>query len=149
MSNTISFAKMDEYVTLLSTRREELEIKEENLKPLKEEIKGLESKLLNWLEKIDRKNHKLVGIGTITRCERKGFTLPKSPQAEETFFKYVADNHGEKALENLFKLDTTSVKKFCKAEEEASGKPNFKIPGIPDITLSYYAMFTPSNKGGK
>lgn len=97
------------------------------------ELTLMKNKILSYMEKYDKTNHKVSGFGQFIVKEMFSVSMPKDPEKKEALFTYLKDK-GQ--FEDLITINSATLNSYWKQElEEAKQEQrgDFAIPGLDDF----------------
>jgi hypothetical protein len=125
------FEALIEKAYWLKKEKEEYEAKAEKVG---EELEGIKTQLLAFMEEFDKTSYKSK-FGTIIAAKKLSVKTPKDPESKAAFFAWL-DSKGIK--DQLLTVNSKTLNSLYEAEFEAAkeaGADNFSIPGIEAPTV--------------
>ncbi len=139
----ISAKEFDSLVDKSFLRQQKIsEIKDEILKPIEKELAGVERRILQGLQDLDKKKH-VSAMGTISRTSRTSVKIPQTPEDKEKLFAWIKEQWGDEGFYahvsvNSQTLNALYNREYEKARED--GNMDFSIPGVGEPVISYGLM---------
>ena len=104
-------------------------------------VTELKLQLLDALETTGKHKYYVEGVGTISQVVKTMVATPKTKEAKNNFFQYIAKQYGEEVMWEYMGVNSRSLNSFYKEEAaKIDGPEEFRLPGIdpPEtrVTLS-------------
>lgn len=135
MSESITFAELEEACALVANQREVVAELSAAKKREDEVLEKLELKVLEILKALGKTSYQ-SNIGTVGLAYRQSVKLPQTPADREAFFDYL------KAMgvyDTMIGVNSNTLNRFYKDEFEKAkerGDFDFSIPGIGEPTMT-------------
>lgn len=103
--------------------------KEADVKAHRQKLEVLQSKVLSYMEKFDKKKH-TGRLGTLSLRIESYPAMPKDPGKKQAFFDYLKEKD---VFDEMITVNSQRLRGFFKSEKEAAGgdeNPDFSIPGL-------------------
>lgn len=140
----ISTAYLDNLVKQMQEQYAEYEAAKKHAAGLLETYNETEAKVLETLRLAGKKKYFVEGLGTVSIRTKFQVTTPKSLEAKQAFFKFLAEK-GEAVYYGILSVNSQTLNSFYNAELKAAqevGAGNFSIPGIDEPTHRDTIAFT-------
>ena len=134
IDNKIEVKKFEYLLTQMNNLRIEIKDKEAIVDADKKVLKSMQGKLLAYLESFGKKKY-ITSFGTVFCKNNFSIKTPKTPEDKKAFNGWLAS----KGILDILTINSKTLNSLWKAEFEASGDPDFKVPGIEEPT-SYQTL---------
>jgi len=109
-----------------------VDAEEVNLKNHKENLDKMKVEILAYLDKTDLASFDSISCKVI-KANMSSIATPKTIEDKKALFGYIAHKYGDDALTGYLSINSQSLNKFFKMEDEQAAKEgnfDFVMPGV-------------------
>lgn len=125
MSEEITVAELDALAQKYADQKVDYEEKKKIASASYEEVSKIEAELLDALDRANKPNYPLPGVGTFYIGARLAVKIDN----QKELFKYISQKYGEDALFGMQSINYQKINAFYKSELEAGA---MVVPGLTE-----------------